>query len=89
MKWKDIKSAPKDGTYVLTWEPVKDHPRGGYQTVSCWDAALLTDEMRWAGKKPGAWTDGTGTIGRLDGDYYELHPTHWMPLPAPPSKDKE
>lgn len=71
MEWQPIETAPKDGRMVLLAE-------SGY--VEC-----------------GFWHDGSECYGHRGGagwfseeDRHNLltarnvHPTHWMPLPAPP-----
>ena len=74
MEWQPIETAPKDGTSFLGWD-------GKYVT-----------EMIWASHE-----DDDGHVGwccagfSYGGVLYDLHylplgePTHWMPLPDPPS----
>ena len=60
--WMPISTAPKDGTWILTWD--------GY----------APDVLRWIentlGKNP-SWRDI---------EYFQRKPTHWQPLPAPPTE---
>lgn len=71
-EWLQIESAPKgdDKTCVLLWDG---------------SAALVGYWLRLAG----GWvmSDGDGSFISDDrGDAYYIHrPTHWMPLPNPPS----
>lgn len=59
--WQPIKTAPKDGTYVLGYGP---HETRGYYV----DAIHF-----YLGRFTIEWMSGFGS------------PTHWMPLPAPPT----
>lgn len=64
MEWRDIETAPQDGTLVLIYAPGRD----GLPALICpcaWheDAGFCVDELR--------------------------SPTHWMPLPEPPTPTAE
>ncbi len=81
--WQPIESAPRDGTDILLVKADAVVPR---ITVGCWDASFHTewDEEAEDTVYRGAWTDyGVESWGYEE--YQELHPTHWMPLPAPPA----
>lgn len=73
MEWQLIDSAPEDGTEIL----------GAKLYESGWvrDIARYTELQTIPTVKRG-WTDGN-----IDeyGDYVEWKPTHWHPLPEPPS----
>ena len=82
--WQDIETAPRDGTWILlcggrTDEDfyLRDEPEAQSRIVSAF----------WLLSPRG---DGDGeewSVGFWDGSWrtgYE-NPTHWMPLPAPPS----
>ena len=82
--WQDISTAPRDGTWILlcggrTDEDfyLRDEPEAQSRIVSAF----------WLLSPRG---DGDGeewSVGFWDGSWrtgYE-NPTHWMPLPAPPS----
>ena len=79
MEWRDIASAPKDGTMILLWED-----RDRVSSVST-DRPPMPPYV-------GGWRDGdwyyclAGWLRTYD-DYFgdSLSPTHWMPLPAPPT----
>lgn len=75
-EWRDIESAPKDGTVILAKNDCMEQPV----------------EARWGDYYPsyGGPPQVTWTVWR-DLDEYPciprgalLVPTHWMPLPAPP-----
>ena len=65
----------------MEWQPIETAPEG--EVVLVWDAdaeeffpaEFLSQVTGWG--NPGEWMDWHGM--RL------LHPTHWMPLPDPPT----
>lgn len=75
-EWLPIKSAPKDGTWVLIYDPVMLEM--GVSLGSYYREEERGENGRFIG---GEWTapdwDGAPT------GY--LKPTHWMPLPPPPA----
>ncbi len=72
-EWQPIKTAPKDGTDILACEPVD----GLYMmSVCCWQDAEFWDPKNQRKKIRKGWM-----IAGAD----ETYPTHWMPLPPPPS----
>jgi hypothetical protein len=67
--WRDIASAPRDGTYILVCGPWEDDVSwidgsAPIVAVACWN-----DDCWWSGR---------GAYG------FTVFATHWMPLPAPP-----
>jgi hypothetical protein len=74
MKWKPIKTAPKDGTWFLAIGNEKLHDVVSwlpYEVVLKW----------WAEDADGVWYNGA-----MDEYYAPQHKrtlTHWMPLPEP------
>lgn len=78
--WLPIESAPRDGTIVLVWTAVS---AGEIRGISR-SAKGHADIARYSDGRSdylGDWWDCCG------GDYYSTwcQPTHWQPLPAPPS----
>lgn len=85
-KWQPIESAPKDGTEILL----------GKDIASVW----IVRNGRWvnwrdwcpAPTEPGEQVDGwwcyRNSVAQemLEGIY---EPTHWMPLPEPPSEGEK
>lgn len=72
-EWRDISSAPKDGTSVLLYSA------GAYHGLP-FPGQYHDSELR-----PGMpWVSLIGRKSRL----YEHVPTHWQPLPQPP-KDSQ
>lgn len=60
-EWRDIASAPKDGTAVLLLSP------------------------KWRNPSVGWWLETFGGWHSFPGSY-GMKPTHWMPLPLPPTR---
>lgn len=69
----------------FTWHPIETAPRDGRKIFGFLDYGDPAKEMRVI-----AWTGDSRWPWRLDGDSHsdrvrEGVPTHWMPLPLPPS----
>ncbi len=70
--WQPIETAPKDGTTIIAYEPGGTYPSG-----NAFPACVGTAYWRNADTlNPGMWC---GPYNPRD------YPTHWMPLPVPPS----
>lgn len=75
--WRDIETAPKDGTTILVINGEKE----GYWTepyqigTASWGKISLPGERYY-------WMSNAC----CDGVSYYI-PTHWMPLPSPPNKN--
>ena len=70
-EWQPIESAPKDGTVVFL----------GWESK---EGEIIHPEER------GLWNfviDEWCHDGELEDYYVMFHPTHWMPLPEPPTKE--
>ena len=86
--WRDIRTAPKDGTAVLcTWVYQLSDGRVHWSNVM----HVLSWWANWHGAGQGAWVlDGDFAAHFAPDGYHETppiqygEPTHWMPLPAPP-----
>lgn len=74
--WQPISTAPKDGTHVLL------AIRGEKRTV-----------LNWRGKRVVAgYFQAQGHDWMVEGNWAKLNgvkPTHWLPLPSPPSMKDE
>lgn len=72
--WRPIATAPKDGT------PIRIYADG-----------LKDEDFNPSGSVEGFWQDGEGWLGAVwnpQHDYWmalPMKPTHWQPLPEPPS----
>jgi len=85
-EWQDISTAPKDGTAVLLFEPMESRfiadgfvqgPRVGEML------GIGVGHWIWPDWSEPYWAD------YFDGDRLMSDPTHWMPLPPPPSPHTE
>lgn len=66
--WRDIESAPKDGSAVLVW--------------SNGDPSIASFDGQWTALVDGvAVTETTPNTGLR---WWTVYPTHWQPLPSPP-----
>ena len=75
MTWQPIETAPKDGQYVLVFDPESRRSR-----VCQWDREFEYGRSGYIG----AWTDRPVlSFGCEECKSYQ--PTHWMPLPEPPA----
>jgi hypothetical protein len=85
--WQPMKTAPKDGTWIVAFRPPAN--------VGSWDTFV---PVRWdQDLEDFVWPDRHCTVDPytaaaddddwlVGGDYYEAKGTftHWMPLPDPP-----
>ena len=76
--WQPIETAPKDGTSILISE--EGHPYVMQASWEPWDYAHDQSDCYWRCGRQGA--KGYDDSGSMD-------PTHWMPLPQPPSPSQE
>lgn len=81
--WRDIESAPKDGTHILT------HHEEGYEI--CWWQDAQPDAPDDMGHDAGWFGSVYSFPGRSFGNPSHFsesqgQPTHWMPLPVAPLK---
>lgn len=81
-EWQPIETAPKDSSRVLVWmEPLPDP----YATYREGNMAVIASYV--------AFSDALKREGMTDGwSWYgpeRCYPTHWMPLPPPPSSGLE
>ncbi len=68
-EWQPIETAPKDGSEVLLFSPVKNVVYIGYHT-------------KHATQPHEGWVMSQFNV---DPYFTSWHPSHWMPLPPPPS----
>lgn len=82
-QWRPIETAPRDGTNVIYFVPGLGVAPGFYDREGTGDWWVLQPNTR-AGKP---------FLSLLDATYYSysdaplLEPTHWLPLPPPPSEE--
>ncbi|QHJ81424.1 MAG: hypothetical protein [Bacteriophage sp.] len=77
MEWQPIETAPKDGTVVDLYFPIKSYG----------DAILFGDGRmtNWS-YEDGEWGSASGGLSRLV-TATEKQPSHWMPIPKPPTEE--
>jgi len=76
--WRPIETAPRDGSYILGW--ISDD-EGGHIEQMRYDTS--GEEFRSGDYGPFVWASPASVYGIWPRDVV----THWMDLPAPPSKD--
>ena len=79
MGWQPIETAPKDGTFVLLYG-IRSHWQGPRAN------GPRPRKLGEPSVRQGHWSSGlwqTGDLSRWEA------PTHWMPLPEPPSTNPE
>lgn len=77
-EWRDISTAPKDGTVIDVWVNDPDGPHR--QTNVFWDDGYwVLRRNRWSSVE--AFFDENGVP--------KIKITHWRPLPPPPSEPHE
>lgn len=85
--WRDISTAPKDGTPILIgWID-----GNGWTERRAWwvDAFECVGFARSQNPKwRGAWSDNAVASFGME-EVHEYQPTHWMPLPPPPTGHRE
>ncbi len=67
--------------YSMTWNPIETAPTDGTEIVVLDGGAVRT----------AVWSDMIGKFTGRGGNVFNWceNPTHWMPLPAPPTTDVE
>lgn len=76
-EWRPIETAPKDGTTVIVARNMGENGFGWVRGYARWESAAIAG-MDFSGWISQGFTQPAGNLGLA-------HPTHWMPLPAPPS----
>ena len=66
-EWRDIDSAPKDGSNVLLWCPRPKTELPPFQITGYWDTEINYDGHQW--------------VSTTHDNIYQ--PTHWKPLTPP------
>jgi len=78
VEWRDIATAPKDGTDVLV---MYMH----IETQCVFNAFYASTEEGWEKEKEGWWSYEHSEVSRIKLEGW-MTPTHWLPLPPPPSR---
>ena len=82
--WRDIESAPRDGTPLLLYSPGLDADQW-YRIDGMPNIVVGLWEVEADRPGGGRWLSDVGDIG--EGLIVTLKPTHWQPLPAPPETE--
>lgn len=73
-EWQPITTAPRDEDPVLIYDPNAHHDGNGF-AVASFQPPIPEQKM------------GEAWLGCDElSNWVEYHPTHWMPLPPPPSE---
>lgn len=75
-QWRDIESAPKDGSEVIVYRPLASN--SGDKEIAI-KRTVSYNNSCWQSTVP----EGREAVNYTDGACY---PTHWMPLPAAPTE---
>lgn len=78
MKWKPIESAPRDGSRILVWG-------GTLWSDSGWGTRFFLTEPDTAWWKDGIMSGWCLGNDEAHDEFIWAEPTHWMPLPPPPT----
>ena len=81
MEWQPIETAPKDGTLIILWNSTKGLNRAYFGS---W--RVDSSEEHLEDSSLANWFDDSYDDFSLGYSSLPLNPTHWMPLPPPPSK---
>ncbi|MEO1503161.1 MAG: hypothetical protein AAFU68_02935 [Pseudomonadota bacterium] len=84
--WRDIESAPKDGTKFLAWGKAPSWSEDWFVIETRWREyakGSIAHSKAQAGEGPSGSFEGDRLV---DGEPYTWFPTHWMPLPPAPAE---
>jgi hypothetical protein len=76
--WQPISTAPRNGRRILLWDAHKNVVVSG-----CWHHEPERDNPTSGLEPAWSWWVADEDVVMWDGGPDD-HPTHWMPLPAPP-----
>ncbi len=76
----EFRTSPPGGDGEGGWRPISESPRDGTMLLLGWAGREWAHPGRWA-TSGGYWTAAEGG----DNDEFTHDPTHWQPLPTPPT----
>ena len=81
-QWQPIETAPRDGTRIILAKiiPADEDREAGVWWVcgGRWQTEHILSGTGGKIRRQAQWTDGVDNLGE---------PTHWMPLPEPPTEE--
>lgn len=99
MKWKPIKTAPKDQQIIISYRGGSGEPYSGQGRWVNWPSTLAAERFEAHGTPIPSCDEGHWEIAYIaviehsrgmpltwETKNYRCEPTHWMPLPAPCAK---
>ena len=63
----------------MKWQPIETAPKDGTE--------FLATKKGWRYPHSAYWNESRQSFENPFCDYYMDQPSHWMPLPAPPTKE--
>lgn len=89
-EWRDIESAPRDGTYVLVYANIATVPVvhiAWYRNAEEWEEqGQYCGDWESLKEWEGWWSYTENSVSQSKLEDYKF-PTHWMPLPSSPTKE--
>lgn len=80
--WQPIETAPKDGTAVLVMRNIWPGTKSGFAEACNGHNTYVSEFWADEGDEGGEWMCYMDMIRE---PICPIEPTHWMPLPAPPT----
>jgi hypothetical protein len=84
--WQPIETAPKDGTYIIAFEPDEDRAWKPNIAIVQWHLPT-SQHFEPDDEDPDLYRKIIKPVGSgfwVGGPWSPWHATHWMPLPEPP-----
>jgi hypothetical protein len=74
--WLEYLHGPDEAARLRDWQPIETAPKDGTHVLAWWrEEGDPPEVVRWSA----GWVDDYGTR--------YIEPTHWQPLPSPPTKE--
>lgn len=85
MKWKPIETAPRDATAILVMRDIWPGAKSG-RAENCNGHNTYVAEW-WTNDPPASGGRWVCYMDEIYDPPCPIDPTHWMPLPPPPTKE--
>lgn len=69
----------------MEWQPISECPPD--TAVLLWSNGYVVGHFNTGHRRWCSYTDGTGTAAEVQMNREGMGPSHWMPLPAPPTNE--